>query len=1151
MQYCPLIFSKKMSGLLVSGTKLCYKYEWVVIFGGTTMDINTEILNCYDAIRKELVSRDLEAIMREEIWKKLMRHMADKFNTIAANANSESDVATNIDSTILSFSQNVVEPSGRKGFELNKERRVTIEKEKDTEDGKICSMVNGRIDSQYSSVVIEYKQRLTYKTKADTEKAFYQALDYLNSLFTENPGTYLGIVTDGEHCQFLVFDEYIKEIYDNDKTTVTPLTAVTKLDENMVDKMIKSIINLQVTALTSDNLKRDLVTTLRDGKSIINRLTGTLYNSLATMDNITGVSYGQWMNNFGLSHDDASKQKAIEDRRKDLAKLIQREKIDTDEEYKILFALQTSIAILAMLIAYKVVRLVKNETKTSFRELLEMNIDQRRIELGNIAEGATSIDLNVFNILEIGCFSWPFHEGYWSEETNECVKEIIEILMRYETIPDFANHSDDLFRDLYMSIMPDSVRHSLGEYYTPAWLAENVINSGLEYIPFDKQHIRVIDSTAGSGTFIQKVIEKKRKIYANCSPDEQLSYILNEVAAIDANALAVVLARINYFLAIADLVSSDKEVYIPVFIGDSSIPTINKLSSDGKYYIETIQLGNGNNIKVEIPTGCIENHKAFIEKMQHIALFGDCDDSILKNQLDRLCMNEVELTEINSSWLELKQQGLITPAVINSMINSYMLCNIGKFDLVVGNPPWVDWKTLPSVHRENKKEVCYARNLFSGDGRTGGNSLNICALISNVTAENWLAKDGIMAILMPQSLLFQQSYEGYRNFELYDGRKLYFQEIIDWSKSGHPFSPVQQLFCTYILGEKVQNYEKGIPLKKVHLKKGIKLENVKGLINERNFGHYFTVYSGVVGKACESRSAFTYARNSEELAKFNTITGETGYIGREGVEYYPQELQLLTLISFSPEKGTVSLESYQSTKSKIPVGKKRTPELEATYLRPLVKGINITRFHVEPSEYIVAFPYDQNHIKVPIEKETLIETSPKLLRYYETNKQYLMSQTEYSDKIIGDKNAPYYALARTGKYCHAEWYVVFRDNTKWVSAVIGKMDTSWGGEKLPAFQNHCVSVCEKSDGSFITEDEAHYICAILNSHIVEDYILSTSDKRTFKIRIPVRIAEYNAQNEIHQQLSSLSKKAHKEFKNETQIEMIRDKIDALYLRSLI
>lgn len=246
----------------------------------------------------------------------------------------------------------------------------------------------------------------------------------------------------------------------------------------------------------------------------------------------------------------------------------------------------------------------------------------------------------------------------------------------------------------------------------------------------------------------------------------------------------------------------------------------------------------------------------------------------------------------------------------------------------------------------------------------------------------------------------------------------------------------------------------------------------------------------------------------------------------------------------------VKLESYQSSKSKIPV-QKRTPELETKYLRPLIKGVNISRFHVDVSEYIVAFPYDDEHFKVPIDKGTLLDNSPELLKYYEDNKQYLAVQTAYSDKIIGDDTAPYYALARTGKYSHAEWYVIFRDNTKWVSAVTGKIDTDWGGVKKPAFQNHCVSVCERSDGTFITEDEAHYICAILNSHIVEDYVLSTSDKRTFKIRIPVKINIYDAKNTIHVRLAKLSKQAHAVFADGVKVENIRNEIDKLYIQSLL
>ena len=116
-------------------------------------------------------------------------------------------------------------------------------------------------------------------------------------------------------------------------------------------------------------------------------------------------------------------------------------------------------------------------------------------------------------------------------------------------------------------------------------------------------------------------------------------------------------------------------------------------------------------------------------------------------------------------------------------------------------------------------------------------------------------------------------------------------------------------------------------------------------------------------------------------------------------------------------------------------------------MRPLVKGVGIKRFHVEPSEFIVAFPYDKEHSKIPFNRSELSKSSPLLYQYYKENREYLEMQTGYSDSIIGNKHAEYYALARTGIYSHAPWYVVFRDNTKWVSAVIGQVDTAWGGNE--------------------------------------------------------------------------------------------------------
>ena len=57
-------------------------------------------------------------------------------------------------------------------------------------------------------------------------------------------------------------------------------------------------------------------------------------------------------------------------------------------------------------------------------------------------------------------------------------------------------------------------------------------------------------------------------------------------------------------------------------------------------------------------------------------------------------------------------------------------------------------------------------------------------------------------------------------------------------------------------------------------------------------------------------------------------------------------------------------------------------------------------------------------------------------------------------------------------------------------------------------------------------------------------------KPTFKIRIPVRIVEYDARNEIHVQLAELSKMAHEKYADLVLVEKLRYKIDKLYLQSL-
>ena len=156
------------------------------------------------------------------------------------------------------------------------------------------------------------------------------------------------------------------------------------------------------------------------------------------------------------------------------------------------------------------------------------------------------------------------------------------------------------------------------------------------------------------------------------------------------------------------------------------------------------------------------------------------------------------------------------------IINNFLItAELGRFEIIIGNPPWIDWKNLPSGYRERIKSLCIDKNLFSGDHRTGGINLNVCALIASVSIENWLNDGGKLAFLMPKVIAFQQSYDGYRKFR-FGNVPRDFLAFYDWSRAGHPFYPITERFMTFVIGPKEARNEI-IPVKCYIKKKGARI----------------------------------------------------------------------------------------------------------------------------------------------------------------------------------------------------------------------------------------------------------------------------------------------------------------------------------------
>lgn len=970
----------------------------------------------------------------------------------------------------------------------------------------------GRTDSRLGALVIEYKRPSLLKTTAQVEKARGQLEEYVIALNSTSDGPLVGILTNG-----LVFLE-VRAV----NGSIVQRTQPQKLDGTALLRLTQLFISLALTALTARNLIRDFCGSESDG--VLFQTARTLYQILATKpQNKTAMLHAEWEEMFRLAHDDQSQQRRIEERRTALGSLFGIEVSDPSIEYRALFALHTAYAILLKFIAYRVVSdIYFGKVARDFRSLTKASSTPLREFCSTLEDGDVFKQLGVVNLLEGDFFSWYSDKNQWTTGLADAVREMVMILARYEEARNiFASQEvPDLFRELYQATVPKVVRGSFGEFYTPHWLAQHVLDTAV-----DGANWRAIDPCCGSGTFVIAAIARVRRENGSLTPRALLDAILSRVIAIDLNPLGVLTTRIHYFIHISDLVSeSTLDLAIPVYLGDAAmIP--DRISVDEveclRYQLKTLRTP----IAATLPVSMVTDTPAFVRLMQKYELTIRAKDktsavALLTEsipQSDRVIGVLDSIKAMTDDLIELEKNGWngIWARILSNFLTTACL---GRFTAIIGNPPWIDWKNLPAGYRERIKGMCIDRGLFSGAGRTGGINLNICALISYVSMSNWLDDDGKLAFLMPRELANQASYEGWRRL----GNRWHFLEFHDWSAAGHPFDPVKEDFMTFVISDQANSGTVSVfnYTKRRDRTKATEWQDLD------EAAEHLQITKSVAGQIIPGSTAFTFASNDDELKEFALMAGNSSYVGREGVEFYPQELWLFTYDAPGPRDGTAWLYNIQVAKSKYKIPSRRVL-LETKYLYPLVKGPAIDTFRHNYDGLIVAFPYDASSPLKPIPSQRLAKESRLLLDYFNSHREIIEKQTKFSDKIRGTDPGEFYGLARTGPYSFAGCYVAFRDNTKWCATVVSSTTMPWGGAKKRfVFQNHAVSVCEREGGGFIDEDEAHYICAILNAPIARRFIIASSDERSFKIRPPIFVPPFDATNPIHQALVDVSRATH-------------------------
>lgn len=155
-------------------------------------------------------------------------------------------------------------------------------------------------------------------------------------------------------------------------------------------------------------------------------------------------------------------------------------------------------------------------------------------ELEEVCSGSlTSIDI------ALPYLNWWRQARRINGEARGLVDEVLkEVVNRAYLIDWSSSTAEDVFRMLYEFLVEPSVRRRLGEYYTPLWLVEMMLN--------ELGNVRgkiILDPFCGSGTFLVSAFHKK--VDSGETPDEAFS----EVVGFDVNPLAVTTARAELLIA--------------------------------------------------------------------------------------------------------------------------------------------------------------------------------------------------------------------------------------------------------------------------------------------------------------------------------------------------------------------------------------------------------------------------------------------------------------------------------------------------------------------------------------------------------------------------------------------------------------------------
>ncbi|MCX7856020.1 MAG: SAM-dependent methyltransferase, partial [Anaerolineae bacterium] len=484
--------------------------------------------------------------------------------------------------------------------------------------------------------------------------------------------------------------------------------------------------------------------------------------------------------------------------------------------------------------------------------------------------------------------------------------------------------------------------------------------------------------------------------------------------------------------------------------------------------------------------------------------------------------NEAILRELFQTLCDLHRRGLdrIWARVIK---NAFMpLFLTGQFDYVVGNPPWINWESLPQAYRDRSAPLWRDYGLFVHSGMDtilGKGKKDFSTLMTYVVADRYLKPGGKLAFVITQSVWKTSGAgQGFRRFRLGQrGPDLRVLHVDDLSHL-QVFEGASTRTSVFVL-------RKGEPTRyPVPYTLWRKTERGRGLDYDSTLEEVLAQTRRLPLAAApvdpeDPTSAWLTAR-PKALSAVRKVLGRSEYEAHAGVTTWANSVYWLEKVAERPDGLWVVRNITEGAKREAePV----TVEIEPDLLYPLVRGRDVQRWLAQPSAYLLMTQDPQR--RRGLDPKLLQARYPKTWAYLKRFEGVLRQRSgfvRYFTRQQGREvveTGPFYSLFNVGEYTFAPWKVVWREQAAWFTvAVVGPQE---GKAVIP---DHKLMLVDCRD-----KQEAHYLAAVLNSTPVTFTVwaYAISIQQTTHILERVAVPRFDNQNSTHLNLAALSEEAHR------------------------